>query len=407
MVVEFILLGFQNLGLFRVPFFTFIAFLYTATVATNLSIILLISSSSSKKMKSPMYVFLSHLSLSDILISTAVAPNALQVIILGQTHVPTLVCITQLYFLGAFSVVECCLLTVMSYDRYLAICRPLRYTSIMNANLLNGLITYSWLVGILQPLITHTLFLQLEFCGPNVIDHFFCDAAPLLELSCSDRTLVDIEVSIAALFVGLLQMLFIIITYILIFHSIFHMSSKADTTIQKDHLGNLSIDLYHKPTDRNNLLPYSSNHPPSVKKSLPISQFSRVNRIVSNPTVCQERLNEMSHKFRQRGYPERILKPQPNTMRANTVSPPRIPFVHKYHPSSSRIVNIIHKHWPILRRTLPEVAEFQSPPMTCYKREKKLRDHLVRADIGSFARTSQRFLGPPKKGTFPCLRFHH
>ncbi|KAG8549594.1 hypothetical protein GDO81_020679, partial [Engystomops pustulosus] len=226
-VEEFILLGFQNLGPFRIPFFVLIAFLYIATVASNLSIFCLITTSSSYKMKSPMYIFLSHLSLSDVLISTNVAPNALQVILLGHTSIPILGCITQLYFFGVSTISECTLLTVMSYDRYLAICRPLRYTSIMNDKLLNGLIIYSWSVGFLQPLITHTLILQLDFCGPNVIDHFFCDVAPLLELSCSDQTLAKIEVSIVALFVGLLQLLFIIITYILIFSSIFHMSSKS------------------------------------------------------------------------------------------------------------------------------------------------------------------------------------
>ncbi|KAM3926753.1 olfactory receptor 11A1-like [Leptodactylus fuscus] len=226
-VVNFILLGFQNLGHFRIPFFILIAFLYTATVVANLSIFSVISSSPSHKMKSPMYVFLSHLSLSDILISTNVAPNALQVIFRGDTSMPFLSCITQLYFFGVSTISECCLLTVMSYDRYLAICYPLRYMSIMNGKLLRGLITYSWTVGFLQPLITHTLILQLDFCGPNVIDHFFCDVAPVIELACSDRTLVNIEVSIVALFVGLLQFLFIIITYILIFYSIFHMSSKS------------------------------------------------------------------------------------------------------------------------------------------------------------------------------------
>ncbi|XP_073402885.1 olfactory receptor 6P1-like [Dendrobates tinctorius] len=174
-----------------------------------------------------MYVFLSHLSLSDILISTTVAPNALHVILLGNASVPTLGCIMQLYFFGVSTITECCLLTVMSFDRYLAICRPLRYMSIMNNKLLTALITYSWTVGFLQPLITHSLILQLDFCGPNVIDHFFCDVAPVLELSCSDLTLVQIEVSIVALFVGLIQFLFIIGTYILISYSIFHMSSKA------------------------------------------------------------------------------------------------------------------------------------------------------------------------------------
>ncbi|KAM4749323.1 olfactory receptor 6P1-like [Rhinophrynus dorsalis] len=173
-----------------------------------------------------MYFFLSHLSFCDILISTNVTPKTLQVILKGSIIISAGGCLTQLYFFGASAIMQCCLLTVMSYDRYLAICKPLQYTSIMNIRLPRYLIIWSWMVGFVQSLITNIFVLQLQFCGPNVIDHFFCDLAPVLQLSCSNTIVVQIEVSTVAIVLGLLQFLFVIGTYICIFTSILQISSK-------------------------------------------------------------------------------------------------------------------------------------------------------------------------------------
>ncbi|XP_063785794.1 olfactory receptor 5G9-like [Pseudophryne corroboree] len=223
MVSEFILLGFQHLHNFKVPFFAFLTLIYAITIAGNLLIISLVSSS--EKLHSPMYIFLSHLSLCDIVISTNVTPNTLKVILQGNTTMSFLSCITQLYFFGATAIMECCLLTVMSYDRYLAICHPLHYTSIMNARFPHYLVICAWMIGFGQALVTHTFVLHLQFCGPNVIDHFFCDLGPILELSCSDILVIQIDVSVVAIVMAFSQMLFIIITYIFIFNSILHISS--------------------------------------------------------------------------------------------------------------------------------------------------------------------------------------
>ncbi|KAM4675900.1 olfactory receptor 11A1-like [Discoglossus pictus] len=172
-----------------------------------------------------MYFFLSHLSLSDILISTNIAPKTLQVILSGRGSMSVEDCMIQLYFFGASAIIECCLLTVMSYDRYLAICKPLHYTSIMKLRLPSYLVTWSWMTGFVLSGISHSLILELNFCGPNVIDHFFCDLAPILDLSCSDTSIVQIEISIVATVMGLIQFLFVIVTYICIFTSILQIPS--------------------------------------------------------------------------------------------------------------------------------------------------------------------------------------
>ncbi|XP_053575519.1 olfactory receptor 6F1-like [Bombina bombina] len=223
MVIEFILLGFHDLHNFQILLFLFLIVMYAATIAGNVLIIVLVTTF--HQFHIPMYIFLCHLSLADILISTNVAPKALQVILLGRSSTPAGDCITQLYFFGVSAIIECCLLTVMSYDRYLAICKPLHYTTIMNIILPHILALWCWVAGFVFAGIPQFLISELDFCGPNEIDHFFCDLAPVLELSCSDTSRVQIEVSIVVIVMCLLQFFYVIATYVCIFSSILQISS--------------------------------------------------------------------------------------------------------------------------------------------------------------------------------------
>ncbi|XP_077329910.1 olfactory receptor 5AS1-like [Lithobates pipiens] len=191
----------------------------------NILILALVSTTLS--LQSPMYFFLSHLSLCDIMISTNVGPKTLQVILTGRCNISFVSCEIQLYVFGASALIECCLLTVMSYDRYLAICNPLHYSIIMKHRLPQFLATLCWVAGFLLALITEILVVELDFCGPNTIDHFFCDLAPLLSLSCSDTKQVEIQVSITVIGIVMSQLFFVIVTYICIFTSILQISSIA------------------------------------------------------------------------------------------------------------------------------------------------------------------------------------
>ncbi|CAJ0922348.1 unnamed protein product [Ranitomeya imitator] len=171
--------------------------------------------------------------------------------------------------------------------------------------------------------------------------------------------------------------------------------------------GSIMVDLYVKETDRNNLLLYQSCHPTAVKKSIPCSQFERVRRIVSDPIVRSQGLNEMEGKFSLRGYPPRMLKQCRNTIssKKDSGSPPRIPLVNTFHPFLYKFHNKIRKHWHILRDSFPEVPEFQIPFMPCFRRPNNLRNKVVRADIGSrLTMPKQLFLRTQKKGTFQCLQ---
>ncbi|CAJ0964547.1 unnamed protein product [Ranitomeya imitator] len=183
-----------------------------------------------------------------------------------------------------------------------------------------------------------------------------------------------------------------------------------DTLVMKDIEGNLSTDLYCKPTDSNSLLHYSSCHPRTTKNSLPRSQFDRVSRIVSNPEIRKERLDTTAHKFELRHYPPKLLDfEKTRALTPPSPQPPmyprdRIPFVHTFHPTMPRVYSIIKKHWPLLSKAYPEIDSFKAPTLICTKRPSNIRDKLVRADVGSSRPTSiQKTLATRRQGTFPCL----
>ncbi|XP_069818957.1 olfactory receptor 1468-like [Dendropsophus ebraccatus] len=224
-VSEFLILGFPALYDYKLSFFSIILAMYCVTICENLLIILLVSTS--RRLHSPMYFFLGHLALSDIILVTSVAPKLLDVIIREGSAIPFVGCLTQFYLYGGTVSAECFLLTAMSYDRYLAICKPLSYISMMSVNLKYSLIISSWALGFLLVLISLILVCGLDFCGPNVINHFFCDYAPLLELSCSSTTVPDIEMIILCFPIIIFPFLFVILSYVHIFNTIFRIPSTS------------------------------------------------------------------------------------------------------------------------------------------------------------------------------------
>ncbi|KAM3918222.1 olfactory receptor 11L1-like [Leptodactylus fuscus] len=224
-VVEFFLLGFRNLHAFRFVLVTILLLVYLVMLVGNLLIVTLVSFSG--LLRSPMYFFLSHLSFCDILFTTDVLPNMLKVIIQEGSTLSVAGCIAQYHVFGFSATTESFLLTVMAYDRYLAICNPLRYTAVMTLSLQVLLVASSWFLSLVVTLTSLLLICRLQFCGPNVIDHFFCDVAPLLELSCSDTSLVRIEIYVSSVPIVLFPFLVIMGSYISIFMNIIRISSTS------------------------------------------------------------------------------------------------------------------------------------------------------------------------------------
>ncbi|XP_072006571.1 olfactory receptor 10J4-like [Engystomops pustulosus] len=216
-------MGFPNDESFRMILFTLLLLIFCGTLCGNLVIITLVSTS--RALRTPMYFFLTQVSISDVILITAIVPNTLRVLLTGVRLMPFPCCIAQ-YLSFSFSLCsECLLLTVMSFDRYSAICNPLRYSSLMDFKACVALATLSWsltLSVICMKIINVSL---LHFCGPNIIHHFFCDLYPLLELSCSDTSIFQLQITIVIATLVILPLILIITSYILIISSILKIKS--------------------------------------------------------------------------------------------------------------------------------------------------------------------------------------
>ncbi|XP_069802685.1 olfactory receptor 8G17-like [Dendropsophus ebraccatus] len=212
--IEFFLLGFGDLHGLHIPLFFLCLLVYILCLVGNILIIVLVSSSI--LMDSPMYFFLCHLSLCDMLLTTNIVPSLLHIILRNGRSMPFPDCITQFQFFAVSTGTECLLLTVMSYDRYLAICRPLSYIPIMDTKLRHHLVLGSWGLSFSITSIIAVLLSRLNFCGDNVIDHFFCDFVPILQLSCSDTSLLQTVDLILTAPVTLLPFIAIIVSYVFI-----------------------------------------------------------------------------------------------------------------------------------------------------------------------------------------------
>ncbi|OCT90855.1 hypothetical protein XELAEV_18019472mg [Xenopus laevis] len=222
-VTSFLLLGFQNNHLVNTLLFVVIFWIYILTLAGNFLLIILVVKV--PNLRSPMYILLCQLSLSDILLTTNITPNLIWLLISGGGQICVTDCLTQFFFYGVSTSAECLLLTVMSYDRYVAICNPLRYGSIMNIKLCLSMSLRCWGSSFTVALVLVILISNLQFCGPFILDHYFCDFAPLLELSCSNIKVVELTDLILALPFVVFPFCYIIFTYISISFAIARISS--------------------------------------------------------------------------------------------------------------------------------------------------------------------------------------
>ncbi|XP_049716301.1 olfactory receptor 139-like [Elephas maximus indicus] len=210
-VMEFILLGLTgDIGLQPILFAVFL-FAYVVTIGGNLSILAAIFVE--PKLHTPMYYFLRNLSLLDIGCITVTVPPMLICLLAHQCRVPYAACISQLFFFHLLAGVDCHLLTAMAYDRYLAICQPLTYSTRMGHEVQSALMGICCTVSFINAL-THTVAVSvLDFCGPNVVNHFYCDLPPLFQLSCSSIHLNGQLLFAGATFMGVIPTILISVSY--------------------------------------------------------------------------------------------------------------------------------------------------------------------------------------------------
>ncbi|XP_068844158.1 olfactory receptor 4B1-like [Capricornis sumatraensis] len=213
-VTELIISGlFQDPEVQRACFVVFLP-VYLATVVGNGLIVLTVSIS--KSLRSPMYFFLSHLSLVEISYSSTIVPKFITDLLVKIKTISLKGCLAQIFFSHFFGVTEIFLLVVMAYDRYVAICKPLHYMNIMSHRLCHVLVASSWFGGFFHSIIQILITIQLPFCGPNVIDHYFCDLHPLFRLACTDTSVEGVVVLANSGLISVFSFLLLVSSYVVI-----------------------------------------------------------------------------------------------------------------------------------------------------------------------------------------------
>ncbi|NWQ87104.1 O1019 protein, partial [Burhinus bistriatus] len=255
-VGEFILLGITDVWELQVILFVLFLLICVTSLVGNLAMIALIRLDS--RLHTPMYFFLHHLSLVDLGNSSAVAPKMLVSFFEDRRAISLPGCAAQMYFCGVCIITECYLLAAMAYDRYVAICNPLLYVATMSQKVCVQLAVGSYVIStVSQTLLVSSVF-SLHFCGPNVINHFFCDIPPLLKLSCSSTAINERVLFTIATFVALSTVIFIVVSYGYILTTVLRIRSsegrhKAFSTCAS-HLTSVSvfygtmIFMYLRPT---------------------------------------------------------------------------------------------------------------------------------------------------------------
>ncbi|XP_023966617.2 olfactory receptor 6N1-like [Chrysemys picta bellii] len=222
-ITEFILLGFGALPQLDIILFLLFLVIYIVTVAGNILIIALVVTD--QHLHTPMYFFLGNLSCLETCYTSTILPRVLASLLTGDKSISVMGCITQFYFFGSLAGTECLLLSVMSYDRYLVICKPLHYAALMNDRLCLQLVVGVWIGGSLSLTVFVFMMSQLTFCGPNEIDHFFCDFRPIIKLSCTDNRMVEFASFISTTIFTMPPFLLTVASYVCIISNILRIPS--------------------------------------------------------------------------------------------------------------------------------------------------------------------------------------
>ncbi|XP_038193594.1 olfactory receptor 1052-like [Arvicola amphibius] len=210
-VKEFILVGLTENPNWEVPLFLIFSLIYLVTLFGNWGMIILIWLNA--QLHTPMYFFLSNLSFCDICYSTIFTPKMLVNFLAEHKSSTFFSCVLQSFFFAVYVTTEGILLSMMAYDRYVAITKPLMYTVIMTHRLCTQMVFACYLGGLINSL-THTIgLLRLDFCGPNIVNHFFCDIPPLLKLSCSDAHINEMLLLIFSGVIAIFTFIVIIVSY--------------------------------------------------------------------------------------------------------------------------------------------------------------------------------------------------
>ncbi|XP_031509126.1 LOW QUALITY PROTEIN: olfactory receptor 10A4 [Papio anubis] len=291
-VSEFVLVSFSSLST-ELQALLFLLFLtiYLVTLMGNVLIILITIADSA--LQSPMHFFLRNLSFLEIGFNLVIVPKMLGTLIIQDTTIFFLGCATQMYFFFFFGAAECCLLVTMAYDHYVAICDPLHYPVIIGHRSCGQLAAASWFSGFPVATVQTTWIFSFPFCGPNRVNHFFCDSPPVIALVCADTSLFELEALTATVLFILFPFLLILGSYVRILSTIFRMPSaegkhKAFSTCSS-HL--LVVSLFYSTAILTMYFRPRSSASPESKKLLSLS-YTVVTPML-NPIIYSLRNNEV------------------------------------------------------------------------------------------------------------------
>nr|XP_020663077.1 olfactory receptor 5F1-like [Pogona vitticeps] len=291
---EFILLGLTDDLELQTLFFATGLLIYLFTLVGNLAIIILILVD--PHLHTPMYFLLRNLSFTEICYITTTMPKMLWDLLSGDKTISFSGCVVQMYFFLTTAATEGALLSVMAYDRYAAICRPLHYTLLMSQPICRWLLTASWTIGNLNAIINTSFVFSLDFCDSNKIVHFFCDIPPVLRLSCSDTSLAEMVTFIISGSIIIITVSLIVLSYVFIVSAVLKIHSaqtrtKAFSTCAS-HL--IVVSIFYSTAIFTYMRPSSSH---SVEQDRFISLLYTVITPLLNPLIYSFRNKEMQAAF--------------------------------------------------------------------------------------------------------------
>uniref|UniRef100_A0A8C2SEC4 Olfactory receptor n=1 Tax=Capra hircus TaxID=9925 RepID=A0A8C2SEC4_CAPHI len=287
---DFILLGL--FPWFRHPnlLILIIILIYTAAFTGNSILILLIWLDS--HLHTPMYFLLSQLSLIDLAYISCTVPKMVTNYFTGKKNISYFSCATQLFFFLTLGLAECILLTLMAYDRYVAVCNPLRYTVIMNPRVCLQMALVSWGGGALNSLLNTIYTMHFPFCGSREIHHFFCEMPAVLKLSCEDTSFYEMVVSVICIVFVLLPLGLIMASYMLIFLAVLRMNSPAGRrkalAVCSSHLA--VVSLYYGPAMIIYMTPHSFH---TLEQDEILSMINTIFTPMLNPLIYSLRNKEV------------------------------------------------------------------------------------------------------------------
>ncbi|XP_077306111.1 putative olfactory receptor 2B3 [Lithobates pipiens] len=301
-VAEFILLGLSSNSETQVILFCIIMVGYLIILNGNILIIILILTDIN--LHTPMYFFLSNLSFLDLCFSTSIIPRMLRDLVSVKKTISYAECATQLYISLSLGQTECILLSIMAYDRYVAICFPLHYTTIMSKIICVRIAAITWMCGFLFPISQVAFTLNVNLCGKNEINHFLCEVPEILSMACENTIFIECITFAVGVIILMIPVTFIVVSYIKIISSILKIASSAGRRKAFSTCGShmIVVTIFYGSATAAYMKPRSSSTP-EIDKVIAI--FYVIVTPMLNPIIYTLRNNDIKSaflKFRRRYY---------------------------------------------------------------------------------------------------------